>query len=147
MTQPPIFLIGEAYGEAEAKLGSPFVGPSGAFLIRLLADSRLLDLTSGDRYLLNRSWETSDPSLIDRIWRAHPEFYRTNVFNLHPPGNELEWFCGPKDTAIPGYPQLLKGAKGWVRAEFAPELERLTSEIVRLDPNLLLGLGNCPLWA
>ena len=144
---PPIFLIGEAYGEYEAKIGKPFVGPSGAFLLRLLHDAKLIELTEGDRYLLNRAYETNDGGYIDRVWLGHRELYRTNVFNQHPPGNELGFFCGSKGDSLPGWPALLSGTKGHVRAEFEPELDRLAYELLSHNPNLCICLGNAALWA
>lgn len=147
LTQPPIFLVGEAYGSHEARLNQPFVGPSGAYLFGLLRDSKLINLTKADRYLLNKFYETDDGNYISRIWAGHPELYRTNVFNLQPRDNELEHLCGPIETALPGYPPLLKGKNGYVRAEFEPELDRLRDEVMDRNPNLIICLGNTPLWA
>src|SRR5437879_10773934 len=79
------------------------------------------------------------------IWNLHPEVFRTNVLDLHPPGNKLENFCGPKATGLPGYPPLLPSK--YLRAEFAPELERLGDEILAADSNLIICLGNTALWA
>jgi uracil-DNA glycosylase family 4 len=35
----------------------------------------------------------------------------------------------------------------YVRREFEPQLERLGDEILNLDPNLIICLGNSALWA
>jgi uracil-DNA glycosylase len=140
----PIFLIGEAFGDYEARLNLPFVGPSGAELLRMMNESGLISLTSSDHLHLSAWYSRHDPRSIDRIWRAHPEVYRTNVFNIHPPRNSLEFFCGPKNVSLPGYPPLIKSK--FVREDFRHELSRLTDEILTHDPNLIIPLGNTPLW-
>jgi uracil-DNA glycosylase len=112
-----IALVGEAYGEAEEKAQTPFVGFSGQELTRMLEDAG--------------------------IHRA--DCFLTNVFNLHPPGNQVEFFCGPKDEAISGYPALVKSK--YVRVEFIPELERLGTELSDINPNIIVALGNTASWA
>ncbi len=141
----PVFLVGEAQGENEARINAGFVGTSGLELLRMLSDAGVLTLTPADREHISRYWLDKDPHQIDAIWRAHPEFYRTNVFQLHPPGNKLEWFCGGKAEGIPGFPALLSAK--YVRKEFQSELDRLGDEILAHDPNLIVCLGNSALWA
>ena len=142
---PPIFFIGEAPGENEAKIGQGFVGTSGAELLRMLHEAGVIQFTPADRENLKKFYSTYDPWRLDAIWSAHPELYRTNVFKTHPPGNKLDFFCGPKATAIPGFPALIKS--GYVRKEFQHELDRLGDEILAVDPNLIIALGNSALWA
>jgi len=56
---------------------------------------------------------------------------------------------------LPGYPKLLKSKEkdfnnytgDFVRAEFAPELERLGDELLDVDPNVVVACGNTALWA
>jgi uracil-DNA glycosylase len=142
----PILLVGEAYGELEAKLGVGFVGPSGGALLRMLHEADILELNKGDAHLISRFYETHDPKYLDRVWKAHAtEVRRANVFNLHPPGNDLDSLCGPRSTGLAGYPALA-GSK-CLRPEFEPELDRLSDEVLSLNPNLVLCLGNTPLWA
>lgn len=112
-----IALIGEAYGEVEERERTPFVGPTGYELTKLLGEA---GITRADCFL-------------------------TNVFNLRPRGNRIEALCGGKDDAIPGYPTLIKGK--YVRAEFAHELDRLGDEILTVNPNLIVALGNTAMWA
>ena len=145
MTNVPLMLIGEAYGEAEVRLSLPFVGPSGAALLRMLGESHLLDLNKTDSLCIHRYYETTDANWIAKVWRAHPEVRRTNVFNLHPLGNDLDTLCGPKSSALPGYPAI--AGSRYIRAEFEPELDRLSTELLSLNPNLVICLGNTPLWA
>lgn len=141
----PILLLGEAQGANEARINSSFVGASGIELLKMLDEVGIIAFTSEDRDYMNRFWNTSDPQMIDMIWRLHPEVHRSNVLQLHPPGNKLEALCGTKAEGIIGYPALLKSK--YLRREFIPELERLGNEISEIDPNLIVALGNTPLWA
>jgi uracil-DNA glycosylase len=141
----PIILCGEARGEAEDRINSCFVGPSGVELLRLLGESSLITLTPFDRDYIHGYYSTQEPCNLEAVWGLHPEVFRTNVFQLHPPGNDLEYVCGPKAEGIPGYPPLLKSK--YVRREFEPQLDRLRDEIMGIDPNIIICLGNSALWA
>lgn len=143
----PLVLLGEALGANEERIKSSFVGASGIELLRMLNDSGLITLTAEDTSYISRYWSTSDPRQIEMVWNLHPELHRTNVFNRHPPGNRIEAFCGPKETALAGYPKLSSKGPGYVQSIYAPELERLGDELLALDPNLVIALGNTPLWA
>jgi len=140
----PIFLLGEARGTNEDRIKSAFVGASGGELIRMLSDASVLTLSQSDWAWLRAYYAKGDPKYLEEVWKAHPEFYRTNVFNLHPPGDRLEHFCGDRREAIPGYPKL--GTIGWIHHEYAPELDRLGNEILQHDPNVIVALGNTPIW-
>lgn len=141
----PLFLLGEAWGENEARIGRPFCGASGIELLRMLDEAGIITLTADDAEYMRRFWNEGKPELLDCIWNMHPEVYRSNVFNQRPPGNKLEWFCGSRKEGIIGYPALVKAK--YVRQEFIPELERLGDELISVDPNLVLCLGNSALWA
>lgn len=143
----PIFLVGEAMGANEVKIGKGFVGPSGLELLRMLAEANAIDLTSSDRDYISKFYATGDPHQLDMVWQLHPEFYRTNVFQLHPPGNAIESLCGPRTEGIPGFPKVTSKGPGYVRNEFSTQLDRLGDEIVAIDPNLIICLGNAALWA
>lgn len=112
-----IAIIGESWGEEELKQRTAFVGYSGQELTRML-----------DEAGIRRS-----------------DCFLTNVFNSHPPGNKVEWYCGSKADAISGYPALIKGKH--VRTEFIPELERLGDELSQVNPNIIIALGNTAMWA
>ncbi len=143
----PIFLVGEAHGQNEARINKPFVGSSGVELLKMLDEAGALTLTSEDRSYISHFYSSGDPNQLDMVWQLHPEFHRTNVFNLHPPSNAIESLCGDKSIAIKGYPKLTSKSPGYLRAEFFSHLERLGDEILSLDPNLIVCLGNTPLWA
>lgn len=69
--------------------------------------------------------------------------YLTNVFNFRPPSGTIKNLAGDKKQAIPGLP---KHSEGWIRNEFAPELDRLRQEIRSVRPNLILALGGTASW-
>lgn len=141
----PIILVGEAWGQEEARSQTPFCGSSGIELLRMLNEAGIIELTSEDFSFISKFYSGGGPLMIDMIWKLHPEVYRTNVFQFHPPGNDISFVCGPKAEGIIGYPALLKSK--YVRREFIHELERLGDEILTQDPNLILALGNTALWA
>lgn len=141
----PIFLVGEAQGENEAKIGKGFVGNTGAELLRMLGDAGVLTLTSADQDYLRQWYRRRDPWELDCVWEMHPEVYRTNVFQQHPPANDLSHFCAGKKEGIAGFPALTKSK--YVRKEYQHELDRLGDEILAQDPNLIVCLGNSALWA
>jgi uracil-DNA glycosylase len=117
-TSTRIAIVGEAWGEAEERARRAFVGYTGQELWRMVAEA---------------GFSRTQCCLV------------TNVFNFRPPGNKVEWFCGPKSSALPGYPPLLAGK--YVRGEFRSELQRLSDELVRADPNVIVAVGNAAMWA
>lgn len=153
----PILLLAEARGESEARHSSTLIGASGVELLRQLHEAEIIRLSPVDEDLLRLYYQTQDSRHVITIWANHPEVHRTNVFNIHPPANDLNYFLGTRAQALPGMPPLkitkskLKGAVSpggsFVRAEFAPELERLGNEILTHDPNIIIALGNVALWA
>jgi len=112
-----IALIGEAWGEFEEKMRTPFIGPTGGLLNKMLAQAG--------------------------IRRA--DCFVTNVFNLRPPGNKLAHLCGPKEEGIIGYPSLIPS--GYVNARYGRELLRLQGELEEVKPNVIVALGNTASWA
>ena len=112
-------LVGEAWGEQEELVQSPFVGASGQELTRLLAEAGI----------------------------PRAEVFLTNVFALRPPNNNVEMLCGKKAEVGPGYayPPLKQGM--YFRQEFLPELARLREELDAVRPNLVVALGNTACWA
>lgn len=145
MTDKPILLIGEAWGANEERTKTPFCGASGLELLRMLDEAQIITLTLTDRDYINAFWNANDPHMLDMVWRLHPEVARTNVLNFHPPGNNLESICGGKKDGIIGFPAITKAK--YLPQRYIPELERLGQEISDIDPNLIVCLGNTPLWA
>lgn len=112
-----IFILGESYGEHEEREQTPFVGPSGYELTRMLSEAG--------------------------IHRAN--CFLSNVINARPKRNDIADFCGPRADAVRGYPYLIKGK--YLRSEFQPELDRLARELLDVNPNIIIALGNTALWA
>ena len=117
MPKNNICIVGGYWGSEEEKERTHFVGTSGYHLTKMLNEAG-----------------------IDRA-----DCYLTNVFHLRPKGNKLESLCGPKGTAIHGYPAILKGK--YLHKSFEPELQRLGDELLEADPNLIIALGNEAMWA
>jgi uracil-DNA glycosylase len=142
----PLFLLGDHWTENESRTQTAFCGHSGLELLRMLSDAGQLELTSADRGFVSDFYKRGDPRAIDSIWRLHADqFYRTNVFNIHPAANRLEWFCGLKARGVRGYPSILPSK--YIEAKYQPELDRLGDEILAVDPNLIVALGNLAFWA
>lgn len=112
-----IMIIGEAWGEHEARERTAFVGPTG--------------------YLLN--------NLLTEAGIRRADCYLTNVLNFRPHANKIEMACGPKEEGIPGYPSLFPGR--YVSKTFRSELIRLGAEIQDVRPNVIVCLGNTAMWA
>lgn len=112
-----IVVLGEAWGEAEERAREPFVGASGFELTRMLSEAGI----------------------------SRADCHLTNVFNLHPKGNDITTLCGAKSDALPGYPPLAKSK--YVSSRYATELERLGDELLQCNPNLVVACGNTPCWA
>lgn len=113
-----ICIVGEAWGEKEEEAGRPFVGTSGWLLDQLLSQAGI----------------------------SRSECLVTNVFNLRPrPSNDVKNLCGPKATALAGYPALQQGK--FVRTEYSSELDRLYRELRDASPNIILALGATAAWA
>jgi DNA polymerase len=112
-----IAIIGEAWGNEEEKERAPFVGPTGYLLTKMLGEAGI---------------RRSDCLL-------------TNVFNLRPKWNRIDYLCGPKSNALAGYPPIAAGR--YIRAEFEPELLRLGDELLGANPNIIILLGATAMWA
>lgn len=113
-----ICIVGEAWGEQEEQQRSPFVGPSGYELTKMLFEAG--------------------------IHRA--ECFLTNVFNIRPrPTNDVSNLCTNKANGVAELGPISQGK--YVRREFLPELDRLRSELTGLRPNLTILLGNTAAWA
>lgn len=114
-----IALVGEAWGEQEALTGLPFVGSSGQELTRMLKQAGI---------------ERSDCFL-------------TNTFNLRPPDNKIEHLFVPKTQLPPGYSLPPVSLGKYLAPEHIPHIERLRVELATVRPNIIVALGNTPLWA
>ena len=110
-------LIGEAWGAEEAALGMPFVGAAGRELTRMLTEAGI----------------------------ERRECYATNVFNLRPDNNDLKNLCTDKRGSTVPLPELSRGQ--YLQDQYYSEVQRLWDEVSRVQPNLVIALGNTALWA
>jgi hypothetical protein len=146
----PLALVGEAWGESEARLGEAFVGASGVCLLEMLNDAQIITLDREDYANIEAYWRSGsdgasrEPMYVRLVWRRHP-IPKLNVFNLRPPGNKIEELCGPKRDDTTGLPPLSQGK--YFRAEYLPHVEKLYSDLKALAPNLVVAFGNTPCWA
>lgn len=73
----------------------------------------------------------------------------TNVFNVAAPDGDVLNFCAPTKVAREwenyALPPMEKGA--YLRPEFAAHLTRLSYEIAKASPNVIIPLGGAALWA
>lgn len=112
-----IAVIGEAYGAEEAEVGKPFVGSSGKLLTQLLGAAGI----------------------------EQSEVFLSNVFNVHPPRNDVEYFFGgAKDEVDKSLPKY--GTK-FLLKKYRGEIDRLYRELSEVKPNVIIALGNTPSWA
>lgn len=143
-------LVGEAWGESEARLKEPFVGSSGVCLLEMLNDAGIIQLDREDYDNIEAYWRSGndgpsrEPHYVKLIWRRHP-IPRFNVFNLRPEGNRIETLCGPKREDTTGLPPLSQGK--YFKAEYLPHVEKLYSDLASLKPNLVCAFGNTATWA
>lgn len=112
-----IAIVGEAWGEHEERARSPFVGPSGYELTRMLDEAGI----------------------------ARADCFLTNVFNLRPRNNDVETLCVGKKEDRSGLPPLRAGK--YLDAQYLPEVNRCLSELRAVSPNITIALGNTAAWA
>lgn len=113
-----IYFLGEAWGEQEEREKRAFAGPSGGVLRSLLRQAGI---------------DTRDCTF-------------DSVFNFRPAQNRIESLTTTrKADALPGYPAIKPGH--YIAAEHGTHLQRLQARIERAKPNIIVALGNTPLWA
>lgn len=112
-----ILVVGEAPGEQEVQARQPFVGAAGYELNKMLHEAG--------------------------ITRA--ECFITNVCRYRPPGNDITQWIPQRRKGLPEDFVLYRGrlVHPWV----AEGAEALAAEIRLVDPNVIIALGNTPLWA
>lgn len=111
-------LVGEAPGEAEERLGVPFVGTSGMELDRMLHEAGIL----------------------------RSECFVTNVCRVRPPKNDISlWFNlkgkAKSQTQCENYRGL------WMTPAVREGAQLLDKEIELVKPQLIIPFGNTALWA
>ena len=132
-----LVLIGEAWGEQEARLQSPFVGAAGQELARML---------HGAGYPCAFIPYTFNSSIrMVNYWSKFP-FPLLNVFNSHPPENNIEFFYTRE--ASPSFPpRRFDNRIHYVKPEYEFHVKQLHETLKELKPNCIVALGNTALWA
>lgn len=122
--KPRLFIVGEAPGEEEAIEGKPFVGRAGQLLNQIL---KALDVEREDCHI-------------------------TNVFKIRPPENNVGFFFETiteakksglnKTSKYPMYSGI-----GYLKPDFSGFLDELKGELLRMQPDIVVALGNTAMWA
>lgn len=144
---PKMLLVGEAWGEQEQMVQRPFVGHSGQELWRMLGEANPTcdpeahaSAASSMRY--GAAW------IRHRLnWLISAEIAFTNVFNLHPTENKLDYLCWTKKEGAKAEPewQVMKGK--YLQEQFRQEVFNLRERIAKAAPNVVVPLGNTAMWA
>ena len=115
-----LMIVGEAPGADEEKALTPFVGPSGYLLDKMLAEAGI-------------------PRGMGFV---------TNVCRIRPPNNKIEkWILHrlPKKKPVPeGFVPM---RNKFVYAPVEEGYRKLLGEIAQVKPNVIVALGNVALWA
>lgn len=112
-----IMVVGEAPGDEELRKGVPFVGGSGLELTKMLREAG-----------------------IDRN-----QCFLTNVVRIKPPGGRVEAFVALKKNEITPQHGLIRDLP--CLPPVWEGLALLKREIELVRPNIIIALGNLPLWA
>lgn len=114
-------LVGEAPGADEEARGQPFVGASGMELDRMLHEAKI----------------------------SRSECFVTNVARERPLGNDINQFIAKSkkevDSAPAGTFTFLRDK--WVKRPIVEGFQLLLKEIHLVRPNIVIALGNTPMWA
>jgi DNA polymerase len=111
-----IMIIGEAPGYEEEINGRPFVGASGQLLNTMLGE----------------------------VGIARSECFVTNICQVRPPKNDISSFITKAKKDRTASHSQVKGK--WVTKEIVEGLNQLQNEITAVKPNIIITLGNVPLW-
>jgi len=144
-----VVIVGEAWGEAEAETGRPFVGASGKELWRMLGEA-WPDVAPADHRRAQWAFYMRDNGWIDvrEDWLHAASLLFTNVLALRPPSNDLESISVPKAKRGEPYPWPAIKQGGYIpRDIMAPQVERLLAELRSARPNLVIAAGNAALAA
>lgn len=112
-----IFIVGEAPGLDEEKQGKGFVGSSGQELDRMLNEAGIL----------------------------RSECFITNVCKYRPAGNKIKNFFYTNKEAKELKLEMVRGC--YPKPQIVEGLNELKNEILEVNPNIIIALGNVALWA
>lgn len=151
-------LVGEAWGRQEEIFGHALVGASGRELASELVQTGNAPPITVQRcehckalYQIvprcshcNRYLMPTGEDMI-RYWtqlRSEHSIAVTNVFQEHPPNNDLMHFFDAVPSDLPMY---VRGKR--LRPEARHHVESLWQELRDLKPNLIVAMGNAACWA
>lgn len=143
---PTLVFVGEAWGQHEEMNGSPFSGPAGAELTRMLIQVLPGEATEKLRHgIRNNSkwWQLRD------AWLHSCRISMTNLVNERPPNNNFELFCCGKKELPSDYPQLSpvgRGSAAYLKPEYLGEVDRLRQELSGARPNIVVPTGAIATW-
>jgi DNA polymerase len=110
-------LVGEAPSEEEIRRGEPFVGVSGFELNKMLGEAGI----------------------------SRSECFVTNVCRERPPSNDINfYFAKAKKDRTSAHSELMGR---YVLPPIRDGVALLSQEIKMVQPNVIIALGNTPLWA
>lgn len=134
-----VVFVGEAWGEQEDTLLSPFVGWSGFELSRMVHEAGLVQ----EKPLSQEQYS----SLMLMEWWKRQGVLLTNVFAFRPPSNKLEIICGKKKDVGASYAIESLGKEGFVLPKYLAELSRLRTEIEFAERTCIVAFGAKAAWA
>ena len=114
-----VMILGEAPGAEEEKVGLPFVGKSGKFLMQEL---ETVGFTRNCLYISNVFWE-------------------------RPPDNDVGYFFCNKTSSEEKAEQFPLFKNRFLKKEWENQIYRLQDELEMLRPYMILTVGCTPLWA
>jgi len=112
-----IAIIGESWGEAEARRHVPFVGYTGDELTKILAECGI----------------------------PRGSIFFSNVVSEQPPGNEMLRFFHPTQMAREMRQPLIRGL--YPKQNVIQGVEALKEQLAIVKPKIVIGFGNYTLWA
>ncbi len=112
-----VMLVGEFPGENEERPGTPFAGPAGQELNRMLSEAGIM----------------------------RSECYSTNVLKVRPPQSRLDLWIAMRKADIGPKHSLLRDR--YVTAEVHEGYVELITEIEMVQPNIIIAFGNLAMWA
>ncbi len=115
-----IMIVGEAPGATEEEQGLPFVGASGHELTNMLLEAGI----------------------------RREDCFITNVCKYRPPKNDISLWVDPRKGVKLKDGTPVEYVRGKLTAFYVAEgIRELCQEIERVQPNIIIALGNTPLWA
>lgn len=130
-------IVGEAWGTSEATLQHAFVGAAGQELFRMLHGAGypvpFLPYTFNSPVRMMNLWEKSGITLL-------------NVFSTHPPENNVEFFY-TREPSSTFPPRRFDNKIHYLKPEYEFHVQLLHETLRKLKPNIIIALGNTPLWS